>query len=69
MKKTILAGIIILVFVGLGLFYWYQVRPLKIRIECGEEAHRLEEREFNPDYPACYYEPFYRKCLKEKGLK
>jgi len=53
----------------MGLFYQYQIRPLKIRIECSNEARYLDREEFDINYPACYYEHFYSECLKERGLK
>ena len=44
-------------------FYWFQLRPAKIRFYCDEAAfdnrYRSVER----------YDYFYKRCLRSKGLR
>ncbi len=73
-KKTILLTLIILFF-GIGLFYWFQIRPGNIKQRCDAQANQgLKDNNFgvnpgisDPDN-AREYNDFFQKCLHEKGL-
>lgn len=71
MKKKLIIIISILVLIGAGLFYWFQVRPAMIYSECNWEALEKAKRNsgyseeaYNPDI----YEHFFKKCLRNKGI-
>jgi hypothetical protein len=56
----------ILLILG-GVFYWYEYRPSKIRMECNEYADkRSKDGNLND---AERYVFRYNFCLSEKGLK
>lgn len=48
-----------------GWFYWFQYRPSSIRSYC----HNTAATENDGDVTSDYYEPIYKACLHEKGLK
>jgi len=67
-KLIILAGIIFLV-----LFYWFQMRPAKIRSDCGLEPVMLFKRDTETGLSAGmtyeeFYDFYYEKCLNQHGL-
>ena len=55
----------------LGWFYWYEYRPMQVRIKCAEEA--LDKaRERGPGdgrYTLYDREHYYIRCLDEAGLE
>jgi len=63
--------LILLVFAALAVsFYWFQIRPSRIRSSCGYFASTTYDR-FNTEgitYEQ-YYDFHYKKCLNERGLK
>lgn len=54
-KVIIIIGLVI---IGFG-FYWFQIRPSQIRIECGEKRY---------DGSLSYREAQYITCLRSNGL-
>ncbi len=57
MKEKIILILIILIFITLGVaFYWYEWRPAQIRKECGGIATQL--------FPASY-----QNCLHQRGIE
>ncbi len=57
--------IIWIVIIGLVLiFYWYELRPARIRKECAENASSKAIEKGND-----YWKNYYSACLKEKGLE
>ena len=69
MKKIIIvAGLVFLL-----LFYWFQIRPAKIRSDCGFEPAMLYEKDSNTGLSAGmtyeeFYNFYYEKCLNQHGL-
>jgi hypothetical protein len=65
----------LLLTVGVGLFYWYELRPSQIRSACSERA-KEETREAagtgktsKIGDPRAYYDARYVVCVRERGLK
>jgi len=69
MKKIIIvAGLVFLL-----LFYWFQIRPAKIRSDCGFEPAMLYEKDSKTGLSAGmtyeeFYNFYYEKCLNQHGL-
>jgi len=62
-KKSIIITIVLaMVLIAIGMFYRYYL-PI---YECRKQARYLETQAFDSEYPACYYDYFYRKCLEER---
>jgi hypothetical protein len=55
--------IIIIALIVIGLFYWYDLRPIKIRKEC------LKAMGENPTFASKNQVGKYRACLIKKGLE
>ena len=55
--------ILVIILVGVGLFYWCDLRPIKIRKEC------LRVMGENPNFAFKNQVGKYRACLIEKGLE
>jgi len=55
--------IFVIILVGVGLFYWYDLRPRKIRKEC------LRVMGENPNFASKSQVGKYKACLIEKGLE
>ncbi len=53
--------ILVIILVGIGLFYWFQWRPAEIRKSCAEEYKAISIQN--------YYWDFYEQCLKQHGLE
>lgn len=56
------------------LFYWFQIRPAKIRSDCGFQPAMLYEKDTQTGLSAGmtyeeFYDFYYEKCLNQKGLK
>lgn len=74
MKRTIFSSVIVilLVILGSGIFYWFQIRPSEIRKECSKETKiRVQQEEDapgEPNYTSKQVNNWYRICLIEHGL-
>lgn len=73
MKRNIFIAIgILVILLGGGLFYWYEIRPSQIIKKC----HALVEDQLNDrrfasqrrEYLETGFSPVYERCLKENGL-
>jgi len=50
------------------LFYWFQIRPAKIRSDCGFTAvFEYDVDDSDMSYPD-FYDFYYKKCLNQHGL-
>lgn len=73
----------IILLIGFGLFYWYEVRPSRIYSFCNKEAQEKAielmktKVKISPKYKEFSekglflkddYESYYKKCLREKGI-
>lgn len=62
-------SLIVIILILVGLFYWFQIRPAKIRKFCGTEPVLL----YNKNETSMTYQEFYnfdyQKCLNQHGLK
>lgn len=70
MKKIYFIIIIITILTGSLLFYWYELRPAKIRIQCTEEINNkgiVQKVEYNKEPLKKVYD--YNECLQRNGLK
>ena len=66
------------VLIGLGIvsllfciFYWYEVRPTKIRSYCNWSVRWGPDKEYNSNnknHPEVY-DFLYKSCLRSKGLE
>lgn len=70
MKKSIFLIVIVLFAV---LFYWFQIRPAKIRSDCGLESAMLYKKDTATGLGAGmtyeeFYNFYYKKCLNQHGL-
>ncbi len=66
-KKSLIVALVILS----GLFYWFQIRPAKIRSYCSWFV-RWEDKgpkcaRYPTSAPDCY-DLHYKACLHDKGL-
>ena len=73
-SKIWIATIVIIVLILVGIFYWFQLRPTKIRKECSRIVNNREgfiPGKFAAEYTGKTYfdEEGYRKCLLEHGLE
>ena len=65
-SKIIYCGIIIL-SIGIFLFWWYSIRVSKIIIRCNDSA--IEKMEAD-SLPMSYsYETTYTRCLRANGVR
>ncbi len=62
-EKIIITSVIVLLFIG--LFYWYEYRPSKIRKECITKA---ETHTGNMLPSKTVVDANYSNCLKSNGL-
>lgn len=77
MRNTLLIvfGIILLVALLAGAFYWYQFRPSEIRKICAKQAHDkvnalVDSQGFKSVAEASkFYDTSYTICIQEHGLK
>ena len=72
--------ILIIISIGMGLFYWYQIRPSQIYSACHTIATKKAQSTFAERYPyekekierGWYlqydYEVYYKQCLRLKGV-
>ena len=66
---------VLIIFLCIGTFYWFEWRPHTGRIECAKEAlqQALADNHTNGDdkihYDASFYNQVYSTCLRLKGLK
>ncbi len=56
-----------MLFLGIGSFYWFELRPNKIIKHCILIAVDKAKENQNSDREDVEY--FYRKCLRENGLE
>lgn len=60
----------ILLFLLLGWFYWFQIRPTLAKKECAKFANKLSEKYLG--HPNVLYskefDGWYKVCLRNKGL-
>lgn len=62
---------IVLVFAGIFLFYWFQIRPSNIKSTCANETiEKLKsiKEERSADTWQKNYDLYYEACLNKKGL-
>jgi len=65
-KKIIFSGFLLALLTGSFIFYWFQLRPTKIRSQCDQVAwYKTEENGEGTEY----YDWKYMQCLHSKGLK
>lgn len=55
--------IVLGLFIGGGLFYWYEYRPSVVRAKCSKEAEK------RADTDGFVYEIIYRHCLRSQGIE
>jgi len=59
--------IVLLILLLAGLFYWFQVRPARIRVMCNKY---VDERVDDPgDITLLEGNNLYRRCMVSHGLK
>ncbi len=63
MKRPFVAIIVFILFIGAGLFFWYEYRPAKVRSMCSAEAEKRADRD------EFIYEIIYRHCLRRHGVE
>lgn len=62
----IIIGLLILVV----LFYWFEIRPARIRSQCGTDSILLFDKNNSLNLSAPdFYDFYYKKCLNQHGLK
>jgi uncharacterized protein YxeA len=70
-KKTIFIGLILLILILVGVFYWYEWRPSQIRKNCYNSA--VENPIRNPNATESERRSelnfIYQNCLKMEGLE
>jgi len=64
---------ILLILIFAILFYWFQIRPAKIRSACGFEPVMLYEKDTATGLSTGmtyeeFYDFYYEKCLNQHGL-
>lgn len=59
--------ILVLLLILSSLFYWYEIRPSKIRSYCSWSVRWEVGKSECKDNPKCY-EKYYPICLEESGL-
>ena len=64
---------VLIIFIFVGLFYWFQIRPAIIRSDCGFEPAMLYEKDSKTGLSAGmtyeeFYNFYYEKCLNQHGL-
>lgn len=67
---------LLLIIIGVGLLYWFQIRPSRIYSVCNSQALKqaLEEAKKRTDNPGegwykqSDYDFLYKQCLREKGF-
>jgi hypothetical protein len=68
-KNSVLAIRLILIvsafvfLLSIGLFYWYEYRPAKVRETCSTFAEKESEKD------VFLYEIVYRHCLRKHGIE
>lgn len=75
-KKKVSVFVLLVVF-ALGLFYWYEIRPLQIRKHCYEAAVEAAIGEYNrdtgEDQDQLFYpedkDKYYKQCLSVNGME
>lgn len=66
--------ILIIILIGVGLFYWFQVRPSRIYSHCHKEAINYAitvypyKDEKGDRFQRDDYEAKYTRCLRENGI-
>lgn len=60
---------LLLVIIAGFLFYWFQIRPSKIRSDCGFEPVALYNKNETAMSYQEFYDFYYQKCLNQHGLK
>ena len=73
LNKNVNKLIILLVLIFVALFYWFQIRPAKIRSDCGLESAMLYKKDTTTGLGAGmtydeFYDFYYKKCLNQHGL-
>lgn len=68
LSYTYLAVAVVLL---MGWFYWYEYRPMQIRIECSERGIEKARERGSGDgrYNSYDREHYYVRCLDEAGLE
>jgi len=62
---TLIIGFIFLLGIVGSLFYWFQIRPSGIRVECNTTA---KDKANATSDPIKSYNAFYESCLHGKGI-
>ena len=67
--------IISIIFIIMGVFYWFQVRPTHIRIKCEKYVHTLYRMPEDPQLIEVVlsnrgeaYNYSYNSCLRSNGI-
>jgi type II secretory pathway component PulF len=70
-KNYKILSLIIIAIVFVGIFYWYEIRPARIRQDCHKWVVDLpgEVEKFRSKGAITQYEALYEQCLHERGLK
>jgi len=68
MKSKIVKALpfLLIIFVSLGLFYWYEWRPSEVKKTCNLEA--LKSADEAPSEKKQIYEFAFDICLKRNGI-
>ena len=64
MKAIKMSVILMFVLLGAYLFYWFQLRPIKIRKNCEKASQKYDSY-----FEKRHRNNFYRVCLVQNGLK
>lgn len=71
-KKDIYVLVFLILLVSSGLFYWFQWRPSRIRMECTKIVAEttIELTKLNRIFPTLQeQDKSYNDCLHGKGIK
>lgn len=67
---------LLIIFLGvvMGYFYWYELRPAKIREKCNDSAFQgsmdsFDIESYTQSGRMDLKEKFYRDCLRYEGIK
>lgn len=72
-EKIKYIGVLFVIVLLIGLFYWYEVKPNSIKNECSEVAeNKVSKTKFygfgEEAEKARDYEAYYKQCLHKNGL-
>jgi hypothetical protein len=67
MKKISVINILLFLLLLAGWFYWFEYRPMIIRVNCTEQT-RTKIKEYKGDNIVAFINLSYELCLHGKGL-